>query len=64
LLGDQQLRHRIIAAGHRRVGEEFDNRKLIHKLAEIFEMAGLVRTSRGEGERRRQGDTETTTIER
>jgi glycosyltransferase involved in cell wall biosynthesis len=43
LLGDQQLRHRIIAAGRRRVGEEFDNRKLIHKLAEIFETAGLKR---------------------
>jgi glycosyltransferase involved in cell wall biosynthesis len=64
LLGDEELRHRIIAAARRRVREEFNNRELIQKLAAVFEEAGLKRTSKGEGETRRQGDTETTSIKR
>ena len=48
LLGDEELRQRIIATARRRVREEFDNRKLIQKLAEVFEVAGLKRTSKGE----------------
>jgi glycosyltransferase involved in cell wall biosynthesis len=64
LLSDVELRHRIIDSARRRVREDFDNRKLIQKLAEVFEEAGLTRTSEGEGETRRQGDTEKTSIKR
>jgi glycosyltransferase involved in cell wall biosynthesis len=53
LLGDEELRQRIITAARRRVREEFDNRELIQKLAEVFEEAGLTRASKGEGETRR-----------
>jgi glycosyltransferase involved in cell wall biosynthesis len=48
LLGDAELRHRIIDSARRRVREEFNNRELIQKLAEIFEAAGLTRTEKGE----------------
>ena len=48
LLGDEELRHRIIDSARRRVREEFNNRELIQKLAEIFEEAGLTRTKKGE----------------
>jgi len=47
LLGDEELRHRIIAAARRRVREEFNNRELI-ELAAVFEEAGLKRTSKGD----------------
>ena len=43
ILGDGQLRQRIITAAHRRVSREFSNRELILKLAEVFETAGLGR---------------------
>jgi len=43
LLCDAELRHRIIDSAGQRVREEFDNRKLIQKLAEVFEEAGLRR---------------------
>jgi len=48
LLGDEELRHRIIVAARRRVREEFNNRELIQKLAAVFEEAGLKRTSKGD----------------
>ena len=48
LLGDAELRHRIIDSARRRVREEFNNRELIQQLAEIFEAAGLTRTEKGE----------------
>jgi len=48
LLGDEELRHRIIAAARRRVREEFNNRELIQELAAVFEEAGLKRTSKGD----------------
>ena len=53
LLGDEELRQRIIGAARRRVREEFHNRELIQKLAEVFEEAGLERTSQGDRETRR-----------
>jgi hypothetical protein len=43
LLIDQNLRHRIITAARQQVREDFDNRKLIQKLAAVFEQAGLRR---------------------
>jgi len=43
LLSDAELRHRIIDTAGQRVREEFDNQKLIQKLAEIFKEAGLRR---------------------
>ena len=56
LLCYEELRHRIIDSARRRVREEFNNRELIEELAAVFEKAGLTRTSKGEGETRRQGD--------
>jgi glycosyltransferase involved in cell wall biosynthesis len=43
LLIDQDLRHRIITAARQQVREDFDNHKLIHKLAGVFEQAGIGR---------------------
>jgi hypothetical protein len=43
LLIDQNLRHRIITAARQQVREDFDNHKLIHKLAAVFERAGIDR---------------------
>jgi glycosyltransferase involved in cell wall biosynthesis len=43
LLRDQNLRHRIITAARQQVREDFDNRKLIQKLAAVFEEKGLRR---------------------
>jgi hypothetical protein len=43
LLIDQDLRHRIITAARQHVREDFDNHKLIHKLAGVFEQAGIGR---------------------
>ena len=48
LLGDEELRQRIISAARQRVREEFNNRELIQKLATVFEEAGLKRTSKGD----------------
>ena len=64
LLGDEKLRQRIITAARQRVREEFNNQELIQQLAAVFAEAGLKRTSKGEGETRREGDTETTSIKR
>jgi glycosyltransferase involved in cell wall biosynthesis len=43
LLIDQNLRQRIITAARQQVREDFDNRKLIQKLAAVFEQAGIGR---------------------
>jgi glycosyltransferase involved in cell wall biosynthesis len=43
LLIDQDMRHRIITAARRQVREDFDNHKLIHKLAAVFEQEGIER---------------------
>jgi glycosyltransferase involved in cell wall biosynthesis len=43
LLVDRSLRDSIIEAARQRVRENFDNRKLINKLAAVFEEAGLER---------------------
>jgi glycosyltransferase involved in cell wall biosynthesis len=43
LLVDRNLRRRIITTARRRVMEDFDNRRLIHDLAEIFGQAGIQR---------------------
>ena len=46
LLTDTGFRDRIIAAGRRRVLEEFDNRRLIGQLAALFQaMLGAVNPS-------------------
>ena len=60
LLGDEELRQRIIEAARRRVREEFDNRELIQRLAEVFEEAVLKRTTKREGETGRRENAETT----
>ena len=60
LLVGEELRQRIIDSARRRVREEFDNRELIQRLAEVFEEAGLKRTTKREGETQRREDTETT----
>jgi len=64
LLVDGNLRKRIITAARRRVREEFNNRRLIHDLAEIFGQAGIQRQRENDTATRREGDTETTTIKR
>jgi glycosyltransferase involved in cell wall biosynthesis len=43
LLIDHDLRSRIVAAARQKVRNDFDNRKLIQKLAALFEEAGLKR---------------------
>jgi glycosyltransferase involved in cell wall biosynthesis len=43
LLLDRNLRHRVISAGRQRIQDDFDNRKLILRLAAVFEEAGLRR---------------------
>lgn len=43
LLIDRDLRSRIVAAARQKVRNDFDNRKLIQKLAALFEEAGLKR---------------------
>ena len=43
LLVDQELRHKIIPAARQRIREEFNNQRLIQKLAAVFEEAGLKR---------------------
>ena len=53
LLVDQKLRHKIITAARQRIREEFNNQRLIQKLAAVFEEAGLKRKSIGEREKRR-----------
>jgi len=45
LLTDENLRRRIIPAARRRVEDQFDNRRLIHSLAEIYRR----QLERGEG---------------
>lgn len=45
LLLDENLRKRIITAARRRVRQDFNNRKLIHDLAEVFEQADIPRQS-------------------
>ena len=41
MLTDGELRSRVIAAGKQRVVREFDNRKLIQELAEVYRSEGL-----------------------
>jgi glycosyltransferase involved in cell wall biosynthesis len=53
LLCDKELRQRIIDSARRLVREEFNNRKLIQRLATVFERAGLKKNSIGETEKRR-----------
>ena len=60
LLVGEELRQRIIDSARRRVREEFDNRELIQRLAEVFEEAVLKRTTKREGETGRRENAETT----
>jgi glycosyltransferase involved in cell wall biosynthesis len=46
LLSDEELRHRIIDSARQRIQEEFNNQRLIQKLAAVFEEAGLERARR------------------
>jgi glycosyltransferase involved in cell wall biosynthesis len=41
MLTDGELRNRVIAVGKQRVVQEFDNRKLIQELAEVYRSEGL-----------------------
>jgi glycosyltransferase involved in cell wall biosynthesis len=43
LLVDDRLRQRIIDAARRRVVKDFNNRRLIRSLVQLFEQAGIVR---------------------
>ena len=51
MLKDGELRNRVIAAGKQHVVREFDNRRLIRELAEVYAMEGLGQRAEDVGRR-------------
>jgi len=42
LLTDKDLRHSVIPAARRTVADDFDNRRLIQDLADVYQMEGIA----------------------
>ena len=51
MLTDPELRKRIIPAARQTVADDFDNRQLIHDLAEIYRREGIGQRAKGIGHR-------------